>query len=382
MRLLRKLLLVTLATLIAFVLLAELVTSFTREGNAVGFVRDPDLLLVRRPGEGWSWMRGTNRWVRVRINRQHLRGPELPGERDPDEIRVLCVGDSFTYGGGLAEEETWPAILQDLLGPVEQSRVRVLNGGANGWSLPWQRIFVERSFEDIDPDVVILGWNWNDLAGLAFDEDDAEARIIGDGCAICTVGARFDLLRATHLYRFLHQRIHGARTVPTEAQVHRSFEEYRRRIYERVVEPERRIQRHYRERYGTDAPPAEAYRQTEGPRWKEVRQGIEELAGFLGRKGAAFAVAMMPEPTWFGPGEIPAAPRLRAICSDASVPCVDLHPRFLGTEGLGTRAAFRKELWQPYDWTHPSPEGQRIIAEDVHAFLKKEGLLRRREASR
>ena len=67
----------------------------------------------------------------VRTNSIGLRGAELTS--DPETIRVLTVGDSFTLGLQVEEEQTWQSGLsvslsQDLGRPVE-----LLNAGVDGY---------------------------------------------------------------------------------------------------------------------------------------------------------------------------------------------------------------------------------------------------------
>ena len=54
--------------------------------------------------------------------------PELPNK---DQIKVACVGDSVTYGYGLAnwEENSYPAVLQNMLG----DDYNVMNFGMSGY---------------------------------------------------------------------------------------------------------------------------------------------------------------------------------------------------------------------------------------------------------
>jgi hypothetical protein len=49
-----------------------------------------------------------------RYNRYGFRGPDFPPERQSD-IRVACVGDSYTEGVGAEEHESWPMVLAQRL---------------------------------------------------------------------------------------------------------------------------------------------------------------------------------------------------------------------------------------------------------------------------
>lgn len=76
---------------------------------------------------------------------------------DGNRKRILCVGDSFTFGGRVAPDETYPTQLQKLLdgaGPVE--KYTVINRGrceSNTRQLLHQLPFW---LETLEPDIVIL----------------------------------------------------------------------------------------------------------------------------------------------------------------------------------------------------------------------------------
>ena len=101
----------------------------------------------------------------VKTNRLGLRGALPPAERRPGEVRVLCLGDSITFGLGHPESATWPGRLRAILGrhPVFTGRpVTVLNGAVPGWSsIQGMRLLGE--LEWFEPDVVVFWFGMNDV---------------------------------------------------------------------------------------------------------------------------------------------------------------------------------------------------------------------------
>src|SRR5882672_198257 len=55
------------------------------------------------------------------VNHLGLRGGDLE-KKAPGEIRILCLGDSTTYGQGLADEDTLPALLERELAEIPSRR--------------------------------------------------------------------------------------------------------------------------------------------------------------------------------------------------------------------------------------------------------------------
>jgi len=102
------------------------------------------------------------------------RSASFPTRRD-GVARAVVVGDSLTYGVGIAEEATYSRVLETLWG--DGGDVEVLNLGVNGHQsediLEVIREFVPR----LEPDVVIYGVSHNDLlpSGLNQRPDDSYA---------------------------------------------------------------------------------------------------------------------------------------------------------------------------------------------------------------
>jgi hypothetical protein len=68
------------------------------------------------------------------INIDGLRGPLVPKERTPGTIRIAAVGGSFTFGAGLATQETLPYLLERRLDAASPCRVEVINFAVPVWA--------------------------------------------------------------------------------------------------------------------------------------------------------------------------------------------------------------------------------------------------------
>jgi hypothetical protein len=101
-----------------------------------------------------------DRVVRYRFNEQHLRGAPLPDTG----TRVLVLGDSYTFGWLLNEEDTFVARIQVFADREFGAGSFVfLNGGTIGWGTADQIAFVEEFGETIDPAAVVVFMNTDDI---------------------------------------------------------------------------------------------------------------------------------------------------------------------------------------------------------------------------
>ena len=101
----------------------------------------------------------------VSINRLGFRGDEVRREKTPGVTRILCIGDSTTFGSHVDDPDTYPAQLQARL-RERGARVEVINGGHPAWSISDEhRFLVERAMV-MKPDLVLLLFCDNDPPGL------------------------------------------------------------------------------------------------------------------------------------------------------------------------------------------------------------------------
>jgi len=100
----------------------------------------------------------------VEVNSAGLRGPERARALGPGQCRILALGDSQTFGDGLAYPETWPSQLEALLAESGAApEVQVLNAGISATDT-WQHEHVLRRVgTGYDYDAVVLAFYVNDV---------------------------------------------------------------------------------------------------------------------------------------------------------------------------------------------------------------------------
>ena len=104
----------------------------------------------------------------TQIDSLGYRGVDFPRRKEAGEFRVLYVGDSFTYGHNVADDETLPAQLEAQLTTV-CDRARVINAGLSGSTIVGEDEMALRGLA-VAPDLVVLMYHENDIDEL-LDQD-------------------------------------------------------------------------------------------------------------------------------------------------------------------------------------------------------------------
>ncbi|MFM8410809.1 MAG: SGNH/GDSL hydrolase family protein [Alphaproteobacteria bacterium] len=306
---------------------------------------DPRLIWIFRPGAAGTWQ--SDEFIeRTTINSLGMRDREIEPKR-PGEMRVVAIGDSFTYGHGVQLEESWPKVLEEVLaaGARAAGPVSVLNAGQPGYGI--DQVF--ESFRlrrlGLEPDLVLVGLHSTDVT----DDADKPLFDLRDG-RLVPVDVRWgwvwlqaraldalpSWLRSSKLVRLA---LSSLRAVPAL-------------------------------RGPAPRDPAALHA------WQRDK-AVAEMAALrdLGReRGFRVAVVLMPsdwalrDPGWQPFGDVPERVRARGI------PVLD------DVHGFGAGFEEPLRLFFPKD-KHLTAEGNRVLALDVARFLREQGLLDRAPAS-
>lgn len=190
---LRNLVVVSLPAVLVLAVSAELLLRFVPGLRSLG--TDPVLKQAPyRYGEGIrlfqpnmdtkvDYLTGSADYT-FRTNAFGLRSRPVSREKPPETLRILCVGDSFTEGFGVNQEETFPNRLDGILnGLGVQSEV--LCAAMSGFHI-WDYADLVHHYVDLlGPDAVILGiYSGNDIDPRMLEVEGRMAHVVSYGFLI------------------------------------------------------------------------------------------------------------------------------------------------------------------------------------------------------
>ncbi len=294
--------------------------------------------------------------IRIDVNSLGLRYEELP-PKEPGEYRVLVLGDSITIGDYVQYAETYPAILEALAQKDSKHKVRFINAGLPGASLSSEIYRYLEVRDAIHPDLVLVGTYLNDSVDSQILVTQGLPRWVQRSALLSWLFSRLSILRQTFW---------KPRELPSD-------------ITEDWKEDFRNGRNlHSGDMFGDrDAMDFEIYNAPMdfglawNPRsWDSLEAqflALREAAAAGGSKLAAFLLPVHFQVKSSVEDFRPQRSFL-AMCSHISVPCFDTLP------GLRAEWARTQENLY-YDHCHYRPEGNRVVAGLVYAWLRSVSLI-------
>jgi hypothetical protein len=263
--------------------------------------------------------------VRVSTNRLGARGVREYAQPKPSGVlRVVALGDSQTFGEGVADAATWPAQLERALAGVE-----VLNFGERAYAHDQMYFALLDAGLAAQPDAVVVG----------YFEPDAWRNT-----------------REFYCYekpRFVHADDGWSvenQPVPRPAAVRA------RQLWQPLL----------------FAVPKALFGYLSDPLNRDPVGGSSETEEILGRMRAASEAARARFVLVYIPEHMEDAPRrtgfFHSYCARTGTECVDPWPRFRAVAGTSDRTALRQRFLRPND-IHYSAAGYAVVAEALRAHF-------------
>ncbi len=277
---------------------------------------------------------GPPRVASISINDLGWRGPPFSATPRPGTLRIACVGDSYTFGDGVSDDETWPWLLQQRLDPRAE-RLEVLNLGVNGYETEQEVRLLETRVLSLQPDLVLLTFFLNDGA----------IRSRGGG-------QDAGQLAPTPLYRFLT----GEGWFGSLRSVSRFVDWWADGL----------ARHEYLRHFGASL---SLLYDDDSPGWSHCRKQLRKAKRMLEERGIPLRVLLYP--LLFRTGDTlvshDAYARVSAFLEGEGIGHLDLEPVMLAADVDRLRV-------HPSN-THPNGAGHALAAEAIEGYLRAEGLL-------
>jgi lysophospholipase L1-like esterase len=278
--------------------------------------------------------------IRESLNQFGFRGAAVSVAKPAGTYRIVVLGDSCTFGFGVAAGEAWPAVLERLLNESGKFvPVQVINGATPGTNLFQHVIVLRKKLAAFRPDLVI------DWSGPNYN---ASVKIFRDRMADPPFYVALQRpLRRLALYRLFQRAIKKG---PTE-----------KAFYEYYFVPR-------------EAQADEALRSNDSVYLRDYRADLEDLWSLSREYGFDLMMTNYPA-TWNILDVSTAPPRygmahlltLSTFCARHRVPLLDL----IGPQ----RAVAAPDLF--LDAAHPTARGHALIAGIVRDAIVSGGTLPR-----
>lgn len=306
-----------------------------------------------------------------RVNSLGLRGVEISRAKPPGTYRIVMLGDSFTMGKGVRDEETFSVLLQQSLqqklAPCPERRIEVLNAGVDSYAPVLSLIQLQREIAPLGPDLVILNLDVSDLT-----QESAYRRqaIRADSGEIIAVPQRSDAKSMYDRFRdWTGRNLFFTRLLLF--YVNRAMDHQEISIRDVVMEADPEIVAHTLASDKVDR----------RKQWLDLFDSINRIKEYSERRGMAFVLAVYPWPhqlndTEWVPGREIFMPRgartsdrsmntIRELAAANGIELLDLYPAFAGYTGAAP-LYFRHDM-------HFTPAGHKVMALGFEDYLALKG---------
>jgi hypothetical protein len=147
----------------------------------------------------------------VKINSAGFRDTEYELNKPEDIFRIIVLGDSFTFGHGVSDDETYPNQLEILLNqPTQSVKYEVLNFAVDDYNAQQEFALLRTKGFAYNPDMIVIGFYYNDIEVKNLNPDQTKNGELKDVKQKNRLSWYFNYLRqSSYFIKFLSPRINA-----------------------------------------------------------------------------------------------------------------------------------------------------------------------------
>ncbi len=299
--------------------------------------------------------------ILIKRNSEHDRTPEFSVTKPAHTLRIILIGDSFTEGAGVREEDTFASRLTRIFKEKNpEEHIEIINDGHRGQDI-WQ-IYdrFKRKASQWQPDIVLYTYNLND-AHLIPEMQARQNDIINDLSVVRVEKTPKKSLKnkvTKKLKRYFH--IELAETSPFLKFLNQWDRLIARSRFLDVIRY--RMNRLHASQVSTrwyqDMPT-----ERNEPAWSKTKELILEMNQISKERGILFVVAICPLMSGLEKNYpfLEYHRAMKELLDRNGIPSIDLYPFF---KGVKTEQMLVHELD-----AHPNEKGHEIMTRALHPFL-------------
>ena len=281
--------------------------------------------------------------VLMTINRIGVRGSVSSFAKPAGVYRILGLGDSFTFGVGVRDGDTFLSLLAERLKAHagREERVEVANAGVQGYNTRDEVLYLAHQWLRLAPDLVLITFYLNDAY------DDLAFHNNGKGLGVY-LERPSGLARYSRAWDLVQHRYRSARE-------------------------SKALEQYYHRPYFSDAPNYLSGGEEAEVDWPACVRALRRARQLTRSRGIELSLVIFPE-LYKLDGRYPflAIHRLvQETCASLGIPALDLLSAFRGRDA--------RDLWVHPTDHHPNELAHQIAADALYEFVTE---LRRKQEGR
>jgi lysophospholipase L1-like esterase len=139
----------------------------------------------------------------ISLNSEGFRDNEFPATKPSSVFRIVCLGDSWTFGANVGQQDAYPQELQALLKQeFPQVRFEVFNLGVLGYSSYQGLQLFKSKVNELAPDLVVIAFAMNDSNIAGWRDKDMPAYYQKQNTSVRRVGRFLEEIESYKLLKY------------------------------------------------------------------------------------------------------------------------------------------------------------------------------------